>query len=364
MKTLKILLGLLLFGLYTFSIYSCTKDLLSGDQKDIKSGISNRDRSLGNYSVVDGRLYFPTVEDYNLTISYIDNADENEILSFRNSFNLVTVAKVYSEFMNELNVLDSNSTQLPALEAEYSGRIKISTSLEGDRVYNPKLLLMKELLNLDGEVAVQNSIYKFLDTKVVSVTDPTRVNMNTITENTITDEEQGIIVSDIDLRTSPPCCPKENEKNTMYDSEDNRKRVRIYYFNKAWNEYQNYYGSGSYKYSVTPKIYTEAITYHERHKHVGPYWWWGDLKAKKLKQIFNQSITHNMGFAHIPNPLVVNSSVTNENTAKIKISGTAVGLYFVVSSLGIIEPEICITSVHQKGINLDNNQYCQFDCGN
>jgi hypothetical protein len=66
--------------------------------------INNRDRSLGNYSVVDGRLYFPIMQDYFQTRQYLATANTSVLDIFRNSISIETPAKAYDAFMTALSL--------------------------------------------------------------------------------------------------------------------------------------------------------------------------------------------------------------------------------------------------------------------
>ncbi|MEZ4907824.1 MAG: hypothetical protein R2771_09365 [Saprospiraceae bacterium] len=352
-------------SIITLVIFSCTDTFLNTNDnlETDQSTLITRSRTLGNYSVVDGRLAFPTVEDYLNTIDYLNGATEAELLSFRSSFQLVTSAKIYDEFYELINLLDTNATEMDYtnIENQYSDLISITES-EGEKIYEPKYSIYPELTNLNGEIQVNTSIIKFLGNKVISVTRPDIIDIGTINDNTKTDYNIGVIVenivsdNNIDNRSS---CPLKYEHSIMYDSEKRRKRVRIKYENYGLNLIGQYTGKD---YHITAVIGTKAHVYSEMHKNRVLYWSWGNFKVDELRLEFEQILEHNLGDIEgipITNPLVINKTLTKYNENHIKFADEISGFYTSRSTIPI---ELKVKKVHIKGIRVDNGIFDEFSC--
>jgi len=262
MKKIYLLISIITLGITIFITNSCNKENID-NQKDTLQ-LTARNSSLGQYSVVDGRLYFPTFNDYNQTKDYLASANESEITAFRTSILIETPAKTFDAFMSAISLLDSNSTQLPSLESQFSNKIKISTDENGDRKYEPKVDINKEIVNLKGEVQINTGIYIFYNTKVISVLNPALIDLNTISENTVTDEQNGVYA--IDIITLRNCCPQSNTSNTMYGPESKRKRITNNYqaFAEALVVGTGNDQKGNY-YTLAPSVTVKASTLHELH---------------------------------------------------------------------------------------------------
>jgi hypothetical protein len=193
------------------------------------------------------------------------------------------------------------------------------------------------------------------------------VNLNAINENTVTDEEHGIVVTTI---TPISECPFTNTSKTMYRPESKRKRITDYY--NVYAEFlPNYHGTDNNKRSYYQgyafiSIKTEIL--HELQRHILFQWWWEKYEVNKLKQELSILITHPFGSLGINNPLVINSPKELPNTALVPQGWTFNTIPFVFygdsNDIQELVDNINVRRDNIKGIvaSYDSQPYDVFDC--
>jgi hypothetical protein len=316
MKTLKIFLGLLFFGIFSFSIYSCTKDIIADNGKDFKDKIARRDLSLGNYSIVDGRIKFETHEDFSNTLKYLSMADSNQLNNFRNSISIETSAKAYYNFMIAIDNIESSTETIDDIENQFRNKIKIITSRDGEKEYDKKYVLFNEIFNLNGEVQVDNSIIKVIGNKLFTIFDFNNIDLNEINENTQTDSLRGIFASiletdEFQLRSS---CPLSNEEVIKYTNDDSEYRITRKYKVIASIGIVAKPKQAYYKF---PFVEIQGSYKVEKHKRF--IWrYWGNYKADLFCYNFRIEVLHNWHLYGIDNPIIVQRGDCKKKTYYIE----------------------------------------------
>jgi hypothetical protein len=207
-------------------VVSCNKDKLSNPENSFSDAVKTRDASPMIYSVVDGRVTFPSSDAYHATLTYLNNATPGQIDSFRNSISIETVAKSYVAFNQSSCGLEKNASQnqILAIENLFINKINILIDSNGNRNYEPKFRIFPEITNLKGEYKIENTIIKQIGAKFISVTRPELVNLDTMSMRIKTDTIVGIhVVDNSKSNTRGDCCPRESFTETTW--EDGCRRV-------------------------------------------------------------------------------------------------------------------------------------------
>lgn len=327
-----------------FLLSSCNKD----DVKDIglsyNYSVELRSSSLGNYSVENGRVKFPTIEDYQQTVNYLQNATDAQLASFRTSISIETVAKAFTAFANSIDDENLTNAQVETIEQQYSSKVKISLNDEGDKEVNLKFAINPEFTNLDGEYQVGATIVKQVGTKLVSITNPSLVAPSTVNESTVTNEETGVYVTETVMASMLMCCPPSGS-NTLEYNDGNRKRVRARY--NLFNISQTFIDPFDERRKlVFPELLVEAVGEHQRRRCFISCWWTGNKTS--MRHDWNINITHNL--SGVANPIVINRTQSNGNTDKIVFTdnflGTPISILTSLPVSAVID--VCVNSVNQR----------------
>jgi len=70
---------------------------------------------LGSYSVENGRVQFPTIEDYQQTVSSLQEASDVQKASFRSSISIETSAKAFIASANSMDNENLSNTEVEAI---------------------------------------------------------------------------------------------------------------------------------------------------------------------------------------------------------------------------------------------------------
>lgn len=269
MKTIKILIALIIFAIIGVVIYSCTKDIVSENKNEVKENVIFR--SIGNYSVIDGRLYFPTINDYNATIEFLSQATEDEIMQWRTTLNVMTVSIAYKEFLNAYDIVDTLSeTELNNLESVFAGKIRITNDENGIKEYLPKLPAFPEFVNLGGLFQVGNTIIKVTENKIISLVDPSKISdLNSINDNTPRNEELGIFPREI-ITLRNDMCPCNNPNSMICENSHGTygRRFKLSYLAEVWI-WTASIGKNQFINSLALNV--DAKSKHQQKKLIG--WW-------------------------------------------------------------------------------------------
>ena len=159
---------------------------------------------IGNYSVQEGMLYFPTVDDYHQTLCYLSKASKKELLAFDNTIPINTVSKEYRNFQNWFeSTTDENLTSTEIFNL-WEGKVLFveevaSTGTEYD--VRPLVPVHTNITNLNGVYKVQTTVIKQAGGKFINITKPGFVNINSINGTTTTNPGNGVYVNEIELRS-------------------------------------------------------------------------------------------------------------------------------------------------------------------
>lgn len=205
-----------LFLIFTF--VSCLKE----DVKQIDTFSTTtkvNTRSLGNFSIINGRVAFPTLQDYRNTTEYLLNATEQQLVSFSNSLSINTPAKEYASFMQALSGLDdADANTANSILNQFKDKVKIELGEAGDTTILPLYQVYPAITNMNGEYQVEGTVVKQIGSKLVSITDPTLVDPQSLNNDVATKEELGLFVIETKMAAGPICCPNSNKKENHYAS--------------------------------------------------------------------------------------------------------------------------------------------------
>ncbi|KXK21569.1 MAG: hypothetical protein LC127_18025 [Chitinophagales bacterium] len=351
------------FVIYTFlslltltTISSCNKDDVNVKNLKSDSSIELRTNSLGSYSVENGRIKFPTIEDYQQTVTYLQSATDAQLVSFRNTNSIETAAKAYTSFVDLVDDENLTSTQIETIEQQYSSKVKISINGEGDKEVNIKYAINPEITNLNGEYQVGQTVIKQAGTKLISITNPTLVDPSTVNETTSTNGAIGVYVTETVLAISPPCCPTSDSKTLEYN-DGKRKRVRASYVVANTTQVFNNPADGRWK-LVFPQLTVDAVGEHHRRKCFVFCWWSGSKTS--MQHDWNINISHSL--AGVANPIIIDRTQSNGNTSEIRFTNQFNGnpisiLTSFPINYGI---NVCVNSVYQRVIA--NNRTVTITC--
>lgn len=337
-------------------VSSCNKDDVNVKNLKSDSTIELRTNTLGSYSVENGRIKFPTIEDYQQSVTYLQSATDAQLASFRNSISIETAAKAYTSFVDLVDDENLTNAQIEAIEQQYSSKVKISINGEGDKEVYIKYAINPEITNLNGEYQVGVTVVKQAGTKLISITNPTLVNPSTVNETTSTNETNGVYVTETVLAISPPCCPTSDSKTLEYN-DGKRKRVRASY--QLVNTTQVYENPGDGRWKlVLPQLTVDAVGEHHRRRCFIFCWWSGSKTS--MQHDWNINISHNL--VGVANPIIINRTQSNGNTSEIRFTN-----YFNGNPISILTSlpvsyyiEVCVNSVYQRVIA--NNRTVTITC--
>ena len=312
MRSIKLFTFFLGLVALTF-IISCENDALSNENLPVKPSSETRTRSLGNYSIVHGRVKFPTINDYQLTTTYLQDASESEVISFRNSFSIETAAKAVVSLSEAMCCeIELTNEQMNAIEQQFNNKVKITLNADGDKEVELKYKVNPEFTNLNGEYQVGGTIVKQVGTKLISITKPEVTSPSSINENTTTNAESGIFVTETVVAAPLGCCPASNAKHCEYDPK--KKKLILEY--RILNISQTFVNPLDERFNlILPEIFVTANGKHEKRKCFIFCWWACD--KVNLKHDFEISFFHDWASFGITNPIhIKHTQNSNPNYPK------------------------------------------------
>lgn len=358
MKKIKIFIALIIFAICVVIIYSCTKDIVPESKNEGKENISLR--SIGNYSVIDGRLYFPTINDYNSTIEFLSQATESEIIQWRSTLNVITVSKAYNEFLNAYDNGDTLSeNELTNLESVFAGKIRITTDEFGIKEYLPKLPAFTEFVNLGGLLQVGNTIIKVTENKIISLVDPSKISdLNSINDNTPRNEELGIFPHEI-IGVRSDMCPCNNPNSMTCENSHGTfgRRFKLSYLAEVWI-WTASVGKNQFINSLAMNV--DAKSKHQQKKLIG--WWDQAINSTHKFRASGHITSSELGWDKKPwvVPEITNS-VTNKVNNNINYF-KSIGQFSTTSD--DFPVKVCVTSerqyIHRDGWAPDYS--CLLEC--
>lgn len=102
----------------------------------------------GSYSIVDGRIYFPTKDDFNNTVEFLSCASQTDIEDWRDDLQIETSAIALIEFL-EATCCDTTATaqDYEEIKEEFEGRVKTWTNGSGEEEVDLKYIFFPEFVN-------------------------------------------------------------------------------------------------------------------------------------------------------------------------------------------------------------------------
>ena len=344
MTNSKILLAVFIGCISLFLFSSCSKEDGNITKNIEQANVELRSNSIGSFAIQNGRVVFPTIEDFQNTVDFLDNASESQLESFRNSLSIETSAKAFISFAHSLDDENLTNSQVEALEQQFTSKVNISLNDEGDKEVNLKFIINPEITNLDGEYQVGTTIVKQVGTKLISITNPNLVAPSTVSEITTTNAETGVYVTETVMESMLMCCPTSDSRTLEYN-DGQRKRVRASY--QVLNVSQSFIDPfDERRVLVLPELLVEAIGEHHRRRCFIFCWWSGNKTS--MRHDWNINITHNLiGPA---NPIVINRTQSHPNTDKItfrdRFPGNPIS---ILTSLPVSASiSVCVNSVNQR----------------
>jgi len=343
MKNFKFLIGVFFVLLSLTFFNSCSKDE-SLKESSVKLDVENRSNSVGSFSIVEGRVAFPTIEDYKQTVNFLNLANEAELISFRNSINIETSAKSMLEFYNNIcGDIELTDAQMNELENQYASKINIFINNEGEKAVELKYKVNPEFTNLEGEYQIAGTIVKQAGTNLVSVTQPSLVNIASINASTTTNASLGIFVTATAMASPSGCCPSTDGKEFHYTQHTKKKVIAFYTLLNSTQFFQDPFDSR--KTLVIPQLTVNAQGKHERKKCV-VFCWWG-CDNTNMSHDFYINIDHNL--CGVPNPIIINRTLSKNPTCIIEYKDDFFGCAVsTVPPLGVPVIAVCVNSVKQK----------------
>lgn len=305
--------------------------------------IETRSRSLGVYTVENGRVKFNTTEEFMNTIKYLQNATEVELNTFRNSISIETPAKSYMAFSNAIDDENLTKEELDSIEQQYASKLKITLNGEGEKEVNLKFDIDPEFINLNGEYQVGQTIIKQVGTKLVSITKPSLVAPSSVDEYTTTNEASGVYVTETVMAAPTGCCPT-GAKNELNYNDGKKKKVIASYDFKNLSSVHDLYGGWKL---VFPRLQVIAEGTHKKRKCF-IFCWWSDEKTS-IKHDWYANFSHTVPGLHLPNPYTINSSESRLNESSILFKEELLGQSFsILTTLPIsYNIGVCVHTVRQ-----------------
>ncbi len=174
--------------------YGCQKNeyKIESDTKCTPAPVSSRE-PLTAVPVSDGMLAFTSVEHYNQVREKVQAAETADLMNWQNSFNFKSAQYYYHEAIGQLCCPDSEDANMPAIAANYAGKISYS---DADQDINPILPMVTTgwLVNENGEFKVGPSLIHYSNQFVISVVDGSRTKMNAAIANPVNNPSNGVYV--------------------------------------------------------------------------------------------------------------------------------------------------------------------------
>ena len=179
---------LFFFSLLTFTFFtSCQKDLL--EEPDTNADINAKS---GGISMIDGRLYFPSKESLGETFVYYSDAPESELYEFMQGFYSSGFFSLRPPAYEEIEsaIISQYEARVTAFFEKYGSIMDAETIYE--RIDDTQYIIGSDafatLLNENGEIHVDDMIYKYTDVGLFFVNEDNYEGLTTfLSERNISD---------------------------------------------------------------------------------------------------------------------------------------------------------------------------------
>ncbi len=180
----------------------------------------------GTITYADGRIKFPTFEDFKSTVDFLNCATQSEIDEWCDGLEIETAKIAMKEFF-DATCCDTSITvqEYEEIEEEFENRVMLWVNGSGEKEVSLKYDLYPEFVNVNGEFQVDSTFVKIAGNNIISVTDTSLVDIKELDEETETNSELGLYVSNTEAITLS--CPSNHEEIDTYDG--NKKRFKIFY---------------------------------------------------------------------------------------------------------------------------------------
>ena len=298
----------------------------------------------------NGILVLSSPEAYIQAMDFFDSADDGTLNEWRNSFEIETSAKALVLFETNIEKVESVE-EVNRLEEGFRERIKITDGGENGKNYDFKYRHLAELTNQEGIFKVGGTIIKVTNSKIISVTHPDKVEIESINDETRSDQERGIFVTEV-LSASMACCPTSNAVEKLYNKNNNRLQSDYELANKSIVVYLE----GLKQHSFSALLALQSRGFNDRKRKAGfVTWWWGT--DADLTLTTTATFTHDYVKFGIPSPLTLTGTSTVKNKSKILASGGKGALWQVGPNFsGPPDANFCISSVNNTFTNNTDKQ--------